>query len=92
MPPNVVISAYHSFTPHISHRKRIYMWPVPWKAEYWGQLNQEGKPLPFTNEIQYLFLPTQLLPADQTLFDQIKDQFEVVATNSSATLYKRKGT
>ena len=92
VPPNAVITAYHSIVPHLDHRKRIYMWPVPFHAVYWGQLNKEGQTLPFTNDIEYLVLPTTLLAEDQKIFETIKDQFEVVSTNATATLYKRKGT
>ena len=83
------MTAYHSFVPHVDHRERIYMWPVPWRAVYWGQVDKEGQKLPFTNDIQCLFLPTTLSPDDQKLFDTFKDQFEVVASNPGATIYKR---
>ena len=86
------MSAYHSIVPHMGHRERIYMWPVPWSAAYWGQLDKEGQRLPFADEVQYIVLPTQLLPDDQKIFDTIKDEFEVVKTNPGATLYKRIGT
>ena len=92
LPDDAVVSAYHSIVPHMDHRKRIYMWPVPWRAAYWGQLNQEGQTLPFTDEIEYLVLPTQLLPDDQKIFDTFSDEFEVVKQNESTTLYRRKGT
>jgi uncharacterized membrane protein len=92
LPDDTVVSAYHSIVPHIGHRKRIYMWPVPWRAAYWAQLNQEGQTLPFTDEIEYLVLPTQLLPDDQRIFDEFSDEFEVVKQNDSTTLYRRKGT
>ena len=86
-------SAYHSIVPHIGHRERIYMWPVPWSAAYWGQLDQEGQtPAVRRRQSKYLVLPTQLLPDDQKIFDTIKDEFEVVKTNPGATLYKRIGT
>jgi uncharacterized membrane protein len=89
LPDDAVVSAYHSIVPHIGHRERVYMWPVPWRAAYWGQLNQEGQTLPFTGEIEYLLIPTTLLPDDQPIFDEIKDEFEVVASNEATTLYKR---
>lgn len=92
VPDDAVVSAYHSVVPHMDHRERIYMWPVPWSAAYWGQLDKEGQRLPFADEVEYLLLPTQLLPDDQKIFDTISDEFEVVKTNPGATLYKRKST
>ena len=92
VPGDAVVSAYHSIVPHMDHRERIYMWPVPWSASYWGQLDKEGQELPFANEVEYILIPTTLLPEDQKIFDRIKDQFEVVVSNDSATLYKRVST
>jgi uncharacterized membrane protein len=89
IPDNAVVSAYYSYVPHIGHRDRIYMWPVPWAASNWGLLNQEGENLGFGNDIEYVMLPTQMAANDQKIWDTIKSQFEVVASNTSATLYKR---
>ncbi|HVJ99190.1 MAG TPA: DUF2079 domain-containing protein [Acidimicrobiia bacterium] len=89
VPDDAVVSAFHSFVPHMDHRDRIYLWPVPWRAVYWGQVDKEGQKLDFTNDIEYLFIPTTLAPEDQALFDTFKDEFEVVAQNPGATLYKR---
>jgi hypothetical protein len=36
IPPNAVVSATHSFAPHIDHRERIYMFPTPFAASTWG--------------------------------------------------------
>jgi hypothetical protein len=89
VPPNAVLSSYHAYAPHLSHRARIYTWPTPFRAAYWQTFKHEGERLPFANEIQYVMLPTQLDADSASVWDPIRPDFEVVATNSAATLYKR---
>jgi uncharacterized membrane protein len=93
VPPNAVISAYYSFTPHLTHRERIYMWPTPFHAVYWDTYKQEGQCLPIANDVQYLMLPPGVSD-NARVFDSIMDQFQVVAKSTTATgdgavLYKR---
>jgi uncharacterized membrane protein len=89
VPPNAVLSSYHAYAPHLSHRARIYTWPTPFSAAYWDTFKQEGQRLPFANQIQYVILPTQLDVPSQEVWAPIRDDFEIVATNEAATLYKR---
>ena len=89
VPPNAVLSSYHAYAPHLSHRARIYMWPTPFRAAYWKTFKQEGERLSFANEIQYVILPTQLDFDSEQVWEPIRADFKVVATNSAATLYKR---
>ncbi len=89
VPPNAVLSSYHAFAPHLSHRTRIYTWPTPFRAAYWKTFKQEGQRLPFANEIQYVILPTTLDADSESVWDPIRDDFKIVASNQAATLYKR---
>ncbi len=38
---DVPIAASHNLVPHLTHRNEIYMFPNPWKPEYWG-IDGEG--------------------------------------------------
>jgi uncharacterized membrane protein len=89
LPPNAVVSAQYSFVTHVDHRTRVYEWPVPFKAEYWGLLNQEGQRLPFANQVQYLFIPVSLDPDTAPVFRQIKSQFVVVKQVGDVQLLRR---
>lgn len=91
IPDGAVVSAYHSFVPHVGHRERIYMWPTPFRAAYWNTFEQEGQRLEFADEIEYLFLPTELTGDTQQVFAQIEDEFEVAKRVGYATVYRRAG-
>ena len=47
VPPSAVVSAYYPYVAHLDHRTRIYQWPTPFRATYWGLYTQEGQRLPF---------------------------------------------
>ncbi len=89
VPADAVLSSYHAYAPHLAHRARIYTWPTPFRAAYWATFKHEGERLPFANEIQYVLLPTQLDVDAQSVWYPIRADFEVVAHNDAATLYKR---
>lgn len=89
LPPNAVVSAYYPYVSHIDHRTRIYMWPTPFRAQYWALYTEEGQRLPFANQIQYLALPTDLTGTDQTVFASIAGEFHMVARAGDVALYRR---
>ena len=78
VPPSAVVSAYYPYVAHLDHRVRIYQWPTPFRATYWGLYNEEGQRLPFSGDVQYLVLPTVLTGVDQSVFNSIANQFQVV--------------
>lgn len=90
LPPDAVVSAYYPYVAHIDHRTRIYMWPTPFKAQYWGLYTQEGQRLPFANQIQWLVLPTDLSTADgAATFASIAPHFHIVTRAGDVALYER---
>jgi uncharacterized membrane protein len=36
VPPQASASVHYNFAPHMTHRQRIYEWPVPWLPLNWG--------------------------------------------------------
>lgn len=88
LPPNAVVSAYYAYITHVDHRQRVYEWPTPFKAAYWGLLKQEGQRLPFANDVQYIFLPARLEPNDQKLLDSLTN-YRVIRTVGDSQLLKR---
>lgn len=89
LPPHAVVSAYYTYITHVDHRDRVYQWPTPFQAEYWGLLNQEGQRLPFANQVQYVFLPVQLDPGDQKVLNEIRSQFVLVRRVNDVILLRR---
>jgi uncharacterized membrane protein len=88
IPPNAVVSATHSFAPQIDHRERIYMFPTPFAASTWGLYDQEGKTLPFANEIEYVFI-AQDLEGHQKDWDKVKGRFTLLVEGRYSALYVR---
>lgn len=91
LPDDAVVSSWHSYIPHVAHRERIYQWPTPFRAAYWGTFDQEGQELRFSGEIEYLLLPTTLSPDTAEVLERIRDDFAVVDQNDTTTLYRRRG-
>jgi uncharacterized membrane protein len=92
LPHNAVVSAYYPYVSHIDHRTRVYMWPNPFRAEYWGQWKQEGQRLHFAGEVQYVLVPTHFDDAsDQATFDQIRSEYDVVRRVGDVELLKQAG-
>lgn len=92
VPPHAVVSAYYPYVAHIDHRRGIYMWPNPFRAEYWNTFHQEGQRLPVADRIEWLVLPTDLSAADgAATFQSIAGSFHVVARAGGVALYERNG-
>jgi hypothetical protein len=89
LPPNAVVSAQYSYITHVDHRVRVYQWPTPFRAAYWGLLKQEGQRLPFANQVQYLFLPTPLDSNTAPVLQRIRSQFAVVLQVGDVVLMRR---
>jgi uncharacterized membrane protein len=89
VPPDAVVSAYYPFVAHLDHRVRIYQWPTPFRATYWGLYNQEGERLPFADQVQYLVLPIDLNGIDEQVFQSISEQFTLVEQGGGVGVYVR---
>ena len=89
VPPDAVISAYYPYVAHLDHRYRIYQWPTPFRATYWGLYNQEGERLPFSNQIQYIVVPLDLSGVDEQVFHSISNQFTLISRGGGLGVYER---
>jgi uncharacterized membrane protein len=93
LPHNAVVSAWYPYVSHIDHRTRIYMWPTPFAAEYWDLYKQEGKRLPFADQVRYVLLPTDpadLSPDDLAVLASISSQYRVVYQVGDVALYEHR--
>jgi len=89
LPQDAVVSAYHSFVPFVDHRERIYMFPTPFKAAYWGTYDREGKTLSFVHDIEYVFLPAELSPDLEAVWARWKDRYVLDSRMGTAAIYRR---
>jgi uncharacterized membrane protein len=92
VPPHAIVSAYYPFVSHLAHRTRIYEWPTPFSAQYWGLYTQEGQRLPFADTVQYVVLPlpVDLSPSDLAVWDSISHQFVTVRQGGGVAVYRRR--
>jgi hypothetical protein len=89
LPPDAVVSAHYSFAPHIAHRTRIYTWPNPFRAAYWGKFDREGTRLPEAASVEYLFLPAYLSDEDRKTMNSIRPEFMLLRQEGDFALYRR---
>jgi hypothetical protein len=92
LPPNAVVSAWYPIVTHIDERVQVYVWPTPFSASNWGLLNDTGKRLRVSSEVQYILLPLQLDPNDQAVFKKIADDYHLIDQRSGFALYEKIGS
>ncbi|HEY2300511.1 MAG TPA: DUF2079 domain-containing protein [Acidimicrobiales bacterium] len=88
LPADAVVTAYYPYVSHIDHRTRIYMWPNPFRAQYWDRFQQEGQRLPFADQIRWLVLPTGLTGTDASLLASIAPSYHLVQQDGDVALYQ----
>jgi uncharacterized membrane protein len=91
VPPDAVVSAHYSYVAHLDHRTRIYQWPTPFRATYWHLYTQEGKRLPFADQVQYVVVPVDLSPPDQIVLRSISKQYVSLGQAGGVVVYRRIG-
>ena len=92
VPPHAVVSAYYPYVAHLDHRTRIYQWPTPFRATYWGLYTQEGQRLPFADQVQYVVVPVDLSPNDLLVLMSISKQYLAIGQQGGVVVYRRIGT
>lgn len=92
IPPHAVVSAGDDYVSHLDHRVYCYQWPTPFRAEYWGLYNQEGKKLPYAQSVQWLAIPAFREGVDATTFNALASQFRLVAVGGGVEVYRRIAT
>jgi len=89
VPSDASASVSYTFDTHMTHRERIYEFPVPWCNVNWGV---EGEHLHDPANVQYLALDrSQVGPGrDQALLDDLLSyEFEIVSEDQGILVAKR---
>ena len=89
IPDDAVLSSFYGWVPQVDHRERIYMFPNPWKASYWGTYRQEGTRLPFADEVDWVLLPVLMDPEPRAVYESIRSEFETVHEADGVMLLRR---
>jgi len=90
VPDDAILSAHYTYVPHVNEREKIYMFPNPFKANYWGTFKTEGQRLPEADAVEYVMVPTGLDPEPKAVLDQIQPEFQKTYEAGGVTLLKRK--
>ncbi|HEY7530972.1 MAG TPA: DUF2079 domain-containing protein [Gemmatimonadota bacterium] len=91
IPRDASVSASYQFVPHVAQRKEIYLWPNPWRAQYWGTFTHEGRRLPQADGVEYVLLHIDELPPDhRRLLSSIRWDFESVYEAENVLLLRRR--
>ena len=90
IPKDASVSAVYNYVPHIDHRERIYMFPTPFRATYWGTQRQEGERLPEADTVDYVFVPSYLDNEPAIVLDSIRAEYETVYEDGGVTLLRRR--
>jgi uncharacterized membrane protein len=90
VPPDAVVSAYHTLTAHMARRERIYVFPTPYRRVLYGaDVFAKGDRLNFAQEVQFVVLPREL--DDEIRADWLSEQvfFHLVYGNDWWMVYER---
>jgi uncharacterized membrane protein len=93
VPAGASVTAYHSLTAHLAHRKEVFLFPTPFRATLYGVDNElEGVRLPAAERVQYVVLPRSMDPELEAVWIEEQDDFELVRENEWWRLYVRRGS
>ena len=95
VPPNVPISVFYGYVPHIAHRVEVYQFPVPWRDSYYRLPGDETAQIrPLRDHIEWVITRDVESSPDATVRDayneMIKD-FELVDLQGTGRLFRRRG-
>ncbi len=95
VPPNVPISVFYGYVPHIAHRVEVYQFPVPWRDSYYRLPGDETAQIrPLRDRIEWVITRDVESSPDATVReaynDMIKD-FELVDQQGTGRLFRRRG-
>ncbi|KPK25480.1 MAG: hypothetical protein AMJ61_11870 [Desulfobacterales bacterium SG8_35_2] len=67
--PDIPIAVSHNLLPHLAHRNEVFMYPNPFRPQYWG-IN--GEKLPSSDIIEMLLLDTTAIgPENMAIFKRL---------------------
>lgn len=92
IPPDAVVSGRFNYTPHLAHREKVYDFPNPWIANYWGDDSKKGQRLPEADTVEYVIeFPAHTNdPATEALRQLPAEGFSVIFEEAGVVLWKRE--
>ncbi len=93
IPDDAAVSAGYNIVPHVDHWPRIYMFPNPFKATFWGTFDREGERLPEADSVEYVVVPAFLtFPDTETskVLNDISAEFERIYDEGGVIVLRRR--
>jgi len=90
IPKDGAVSAHYLFVPHLSQREKIYVYPNPFRTEYWG-VNDQNPHNP--KVIEYILVDTKLLTGESLKFTKSLirgKKFKRIFSKDGVTLLNRR--
>ncbi len=95
VPPDVPISVFYGYVPHIAHRVEVYQFPVPWRDSYFRLPGDETAQIrPLRDRIEWVITRDVESSPDATVRDAYNDMikdFELVDQQGTGRLFRRRG-
>ena len=74
VPNDAVVACRSRITTHLAHRDKIYDFPTPFYATYYGDSSMDHQRLPVADEVQYVLeLPDRLSEVGSHVFQGLQD-------------------
>lgn len=91
IPDDASVSSHYSFITHLTYRREIYEFPVPWYAQNWGNGRNTGAHLPESRGVDFIVVRLAALNSrDSAILEALEaSQFSRVAQHSDIVLLKR---
>lgn len=87
IPADAAVSTFYGWTPHLTHRERVYEFPNPWIASNWGM---DDKGLPDPGVVSYVIVRDDLTDDEGALLTALQDsEFEEVYRAEHVLLLRR---
>jgi uncharacterized membrane protein len=88
VPSNAAVSASYIYVPHLTHRVRVYEFPVPWRNVNWGV---HGEHLDDPSRVDWIVVNRQLLDVEgEAVFQTLlQDEFRVRSDHDGVVVAQR---
>ncbi len=95
IPDDATVSAFYPFTTHLTHRERIYEFPNPFSAHWWGLGDRDGQRLAAADDVDFVVLPKQgvfYTPELSKVVASLQDRFGTAFDSENVVLLQRRGS
>jgi uncharacterized membrane protein len=85
IPADAVVVAEDKFAAHLANRETIYVFPNPYRANYWGDDSQKGQRLPGAERVEYV------MAMPSYLNEESAEVYAGLAAEGFTPIYEKEG-